>query len=368
MSFRVPVYKPDLAGREKEYVNECLDSSWISSKGAFVERFERDFASRIGVSHAISVCNGTVALHLAMLALGIGPGDEVIVPTLTYVASVNAISYVGAKPVFVDSDRVTWQMDAREIERCVTNNTRAILAVHLYGQSCDMTSLRAIAESRRLLLIEDCAEAFGTSWDLRHVGTVGDIGTFSFFGNKTLTTGEGGMVVTNDHTLAERARRFRGQGLAPYREYWHDIIGYNFRMTNIAAAIGVAQLERADEILMAKRRLAARYRTALAGLPLEFHDAPPGHDHSHWMVSALTERVDQRDDLRKHLAKREVETRPVFHPVHTMPMYSRNFRRFTVAEDLSLRGLNLPSYHGISESDFDLVAASVHEFFENSRK
>jgi perosamine synthetase len=363
MAFDIPVYQPDLSGNEKRYVNECLDTAWISSRGRFVGEFEERFAAAVNVEHAAAVCNGTVALHLALVALGIGPGDEVLVPTLTYIASVNAIAYTGATPVFVDSVRDTWQMDPEDVRRLVTPRTRAIMAVHLYGQSCDLTALQALAREHRLFLVEDCAEAFGTHWQGRHVGGFGDISTFSFFGNKTITTGEGGMVVSNDRTLAERVRHFKGQGLASHREYWHDVIGYNYRMTNIAAAIGLAQLERAPATIAAKRALAQRYAQACKDLPLEFHAEQAGTVHSHWMVSALVPRADQRDPLREHLKAASVETRPLFFPVHTMPMYSSQFRRHPVAEDLAWRGINLPSFPTMTDAQFDRVVAALHAFF-----
>ncbi|MGZ8094795.1 MAG: DegT/DnrJ/EryC1/StrS family aminotransferase, partial [Methylosarcina sp.] len=232
MSFTIPIYQPSLSGNEKKYVNECLDSTWISSKGRFIPEFESKFAAYTDVRYATSVSNGTVALHLALVVLGIGPGDEVIVPTLTYISSVNAIAITGAIPVFVDSVADTWQMDPDDVRRKITSRTRAIMAVHLYGHPCDMDALVAIAKEHGLFLIEDCAEAFGSLYKGRHVGSFGDIATYSFFGNKTITTGEGGMVATNDETLYDRAVHFKGQGLAKHRQYWHDVIGYNYRMSN----------------------------------------------------------------------------------------------------------------------------------------
>jgi len=362
-NYTIPIYQPDLGGNVKRYVNECLDTSWISSRGRFVADFEEHFAQRIGVHHAASVCNGTVALHVALVALGIGPGDEVVVPTLTYIASVNAITYTGATPVFVDSRRDTWQMDPEDVRRHITPHTRAILAVHLYGQSCDMAALLQIAREHRLLLVEDCAEAFGTLNNGQHVGTFGDISTFSFFGNKTITTGEGGMVVTNDKTLNERVRHFKGQGLAAHREYWHDVVGYNYRMTNIAAAIGLAQLERADEFIGRKRALAASYAKRLAHLPVELHAEAPGTIHSYWMVSILVETPEQRDGLRSHLAEAGIETRPLFFPVHTMPMYAKSYRRHPVAEDLAWRGINLPSWPNLTDAQVAEMAGSIESFF-----
>lgn len=245
MSFKYPVYQPSLGDKEKENVIECLNSTWISSKGKFIAQFENSFSKYIGVKHAVAVSNGTVALHLALLSLGIGEGDEVIVPSFTYIASVNAIKYTCAKPVFVDSDPITWQIDPEKIEEKITTKTKAIMTVHLYGHPCEMDKIKKIAAKHKLYIIEDCAEAFGSLYKGKHVGTIGDIYTFSFFGNKTITTGEDGIVVTNDPSLNEKVIHLKGQGLAKNREYYHDIIGYNYRMTNICAAIGCAQLERA---------------------------------------------------------------------------------------------------------------------------
>lgn len=361
---KVPIYQPDLSGNEKKYVSECIDTTWISSRGRFVSEFETGFAARIGVEHAASVSNGTVALHLALMALGIGPGDEVIVPTLTYIASANAVTYTGAAPVFVDSLRDTWQIDPEDVRRHITPRTRAIMPVHLYGQACDMDALTAIAREFRLFIVEDCAEAFGTIYKGRHVGTFGDISTFSFFGNKTITTGEGGMVVSNDKTLIERARHLKGQGLATHREYWHDVVGYNYRMTNIQAAIGLAQLERADETIARKRALAERYKAALRDLPVEVHVEAPDTVHSYWMFSILVEHADQRDVLRKHLAQDGIETRPLFYPMHTMPMYAKNFRKHSVAEDLAWRGINLPSWPGLTDEQVNSVVLSISRFYD----
>lgn len=363
----IPVYRPCLSGNEKKYVNECLDTSWISSRGRFVSEFENKFATSIGIKHAISVCNGTVALHLALVALGIGAGDEVIVPTLTYISSANAITYTGATPVFVDSRYDSWQIDPEDVRRHITSRTRAIMVVHLYGQACDMDALMAIANEHRLFIIEDCAEAFGSYYKGRHVGTFGDISTFSFFGNKTITTGEGGMVVTNDTTLATRSRHYKGQGLAEHREYWHDVVGFNYRMTNIAAAIGLAQLETADIVVARKRALARLYAEALNGLPVVLHTEQPETVHSYWMVSILVPSPADRDPLRKHLASAGIETRPLFFPLHTMPMYAKVYRRHPVAEDLAWRGINLPSWPDLPVGDITRIVTAIADYFSNGK-
>ncbi|MCL4762308.1 MAG: aminotransferase class I/II-fold pyridoxal phosphate-dependent enzyme [Burkholderiales bacterium] len=359
---RIPVYAPLLGGNERRYVDECLDTTWISSRGAFVGRFESAFASFVGAPHATSVCNGTVALHLALAALGLGRGDEVVVPTLTYIASVNTVEQTGATPVFADSRRDTWQLDPDDVRRKLTPRTRAIMAVHLYGQSCDMDALVAIAREHGLALVEDCAEAFGTRWRGRHVGTFGDVATFSFFGNKTITTGEGGMVVARDPVVHARCAKLKNQGVSADREYWHDELAYNYRMTNVAAAIGVAQLERAEAIIARKRELHAHYRAALAGLPVELHAEASGTTHSFWMNSILVAEPSLRDPLRRHLALAGIETRPLFHPAHTMPMYAARGERHPVAESLGARGINLPSGPGVGGAEVAEVAAAIGAF------
>ena len=360
--YKIPVYQPSLNGNEKKYVNECLDSTWISSKGRFVGEFEGAFADYVGVKHAATVSNGTVAIHLALLALGIGEGDEVIVPTLTYISSVNAIVYTGATPVFVDSLADTWQIDPEDVVKKITSKTKAVMAVHLYGHPCDMTSLVEICRANDLFLIEDCAEAIGTKYNNRYVGTFGDISTFSFFGNKTITTGEGGMVVTNDETLHDRAVHFKGQGLAKHRQYWHDVVGYNYRMTNICAAIGLAQLENVEKVLAEKNRVANIYREELNGTSIVFHN-PISDDvyHSYWMCSILAEDNSQRDKIRVHLDREGIETRPLFYPVHTMPMYSSKYQRHPVAENLGWRGINLPSYPSLKDEEIIMICDKIKE-------
>lgn len=363
MSIKIPVYQPSLMGNEKKYVNDCLDSNWISSKGKYVQEFEKKFAEYNQVKYATTVSNGTVALHLAMVALGIGQDDEVIVPTLTYIASVNAIAYTGATPVFVDSDKDTWQINPEDVRRKITPKTKAIMVVHLYGHPCDMDAIMAIANEHNLFVIEDCAEAFGSKYKDQYVGTFGHISTFSFFGNKTITTGEGGMVVTNDQTLYQRCVHFKGQGLAEHRQYWHDVIGYNYRMTNICAAIGLAQLEQADDFIAKKRQIAEWYKDGLKDLPLVVHQESAGCLHTYWMVNIVLDDDRQRDSLREHLANAGIETRPMFYPVHTMPMYSQKFQRHPVAEDLGWRGINIPSWPGLSEGDVRFVCKNLGEYF-----
>ncbi len=366
MKYKYPVYQPYLSGNEKKYVNDCLDTTWISSKGQYISKFETKFSDFTKAKYASTVANGTVAIHLALLALGIGEGDEVIVPSFTYIASVNAIVYTGAKPVFVDCNPDDWQVDVSDIQRKISNKTKAIIAVHLYGGACNMEAIVEMAKSNSIFVIEDCAEAFGTTINGVHVGNFGDIGTFSFFGNKTITTGEGGMLTCNDATLHDRIERIKGQGLAKHRQYWHDIIGYNYRMTNICAAIGLAQIEKISEILLKKRQLFFDYFEQLNGYPVEFQKSDSNVNSSFWMISILFNDNETRDSARKYLENNGIETRPLFYPVHTMPMYSKKYSKIPVSENIGLRGINLPSYPSLNKSDVNFICNIVKGFFDST--
>ncbi|MBR0693274.1 DegT/DnrJ/EryC1/StrS aminotransferase family protein [Bradyrhizobium lablabi] len=358
----LPVYRPFLGGREKEYVIECMDTSWISSRGAFVERFETAFSEFIQAPYVTSVCNGTVALHLALQTLGVAPHDEVIVPTLTYIASVNTILQAGATPVFADSLEDTWQIDPNDVRRKITPRTKALMAVHLYGHACQMDELVSICKEFGLFLIEDCAEAFGTHFKGRHVGTFGDFATFSFFGNKTITTGEGGMVVAKNKDLLDRAYHLKTQAVSPDREYWHDAVGYNYRMTNICAAIGLAQMENAARVLEKKRQIAGWYQQGLEGLPLRLLGEAPDTKNSYWMCSIVVYDPGIRQPLRDWLRAANVETRPLFHPCHALP-HCKTDETLAIAESLSARGINLPSFPELSLENVTTVCAVIRSFF-----
>lgn len=360
---KYPVYRPQLAGNEKKYVNECIDSTWISSKGKFVNAFENKFSEYTGANHSAAVCNGTIALHLALEALGIGEGDEVIVPTLTYIASVNAITYTGAIPVFVDSLETTWQLDPEDVKKKITSSTKAILCVHVYGHPCDMDSLMQITKEHDLYLIEDAAEAIGSLYKEQHVGTFGDVGTFSFYGNKTITTGEGGMLITNNDALHKKIVHLKGQGLAVNREYWHDAIGYNYRMTNICAAIGLAQMEQIDDIILKKQQIANWYKEGLVNTGYSFHNEIGNVKHSYWMCTILIPNSIDRGKLKAFLISKGIETRPMFYPIHTMPIYSeRNKSNYLISETLSTKGMNLPSYPELSKEDVEYIVNCLKSF------
>jgi len=366
MKLKYPVYQPSLSGNEKKYVMECLDSTWISSKGKFINQFEESFSEYLGIKYSAAVSNGTVALHVALLALGIGKDDEVIVPTFTYIASVNAIHYTGAEPVFVDSKDDTWQMDPKDVKKKITSKTKAVMAVHLYGHTCQMYELVKICKENNLYLIEDTAEAFGSKYAGKFAGTFGDISTFSFFGNKTITTGEGGMVSTNNKELYDLVLRLKGQGLAAGKEYFHDIVGYNYRMTNICAAIGCAQLESATGIITKKREIANWYNNELNDQPLQLHKEAKDVFHTYWMYTVMVDDTENRDKLRTFLKEKGIETRPAFYPVHQMPMYYKESVSFPVAESLAINGINLPSYPELNESDVKYISEQIKKFFNHA--
>jgi perosamine synthetase len=288
----------------------------------------------------------------------------VLVPTMTYVASVNAIAYTGATPVFVDSEAEHWGINPAEIERAITPRTRAIEVVHLYGYPVDMDPILQIAERHGLAVVEDAAEAHGAEYRGRRVGGIGTVGVFSFFGNKIVTTGEGGMLVTSDPDLAERARRLRGQGVSPSRTYWHDVLGFNYRLTNVAAAIGCAQLERIDETLAAKARLASLYRRELGQIDgVRLQDDAPWAKPVYWMNCILVDPV-MRDPLREFLAQQGVETRPFFYPAHTQPMYETE-QRYPVAERLGAAGINLPSHPTLRDDEVAHICSAIRDFMQS---
>lgn len=362
-AIRHPVAEPHFDQVERDLLLEAFDSGWVSSQGAFLDRFERDFAAFAGTRHAMAACNGTAAVHLALLALGVEPGDEVIVPTLSFVATANAVRYTGATPVFVDCERDIWNMDPAQVAAAVTPRTVGILAVHLYGHPCEMRALRTIADRHALWLAEDAAEAHGATYHGRTAGALADIAAFSLYGNKILTTGEGGVVTTDDDALAERVQLFRGQGMDPARRYWHLVVGYNYRMTNLAAALGVGQLQKAAALQAARRRVAEWYREELAGCDeLALQAERPGVRSAWWMSSARLLAAEGQPQLRDELMRRlladGIETRPFFHCMHTLPPY-RGPGDFPVAEAVASSGLNLPSAFRLSRDDVRGIASRL---------
>jgi perosamine synthetase len=358
---RIPIATPDISEDETKNVIEATRSGWISSQGPFVKEFESEFARYIGVKHGIATANGTVALHLALATLGIGVGDEVVVPTLTFIATANSVVYTGARPVFADSHPDYWCIDPKDVEHKITNNTKAVMLVHLYGHPCDMDSVMKLSRERGLTVIEDCAEAHGAEYKGKKVGSFGDVSCFSFYANKMITTGEGGMCLTNDDDLAEKMRILRDHGMDPRRKYWHEVVGFNYRMTNLQAAIGVAQMKKVNKLLERKRRIAHLYDRALLGTKdLVLTPSMPWARSSYWFYSVLVGNERIRERITGHLGKQGIETRPFFHPVHKLPpYYSATAGSLPISEQLSARGINLPGGPKITDQEVVDVASSL---------
>ena len=368
---RISIAAPLLTGNELAYVTDCIKTSWISSQGKYVRQFEEMFSTYHNGYHALAVSNGTVALHLALVALNIGPFDEVIVPDLTFAASVNAILYTGAVPILIDVELDTWNLDTKKIEASITSRTKAIMPVHLYGNPCKMNQIMEIAKKHKLLVIEDCAESLGSYYNGQPVGVFGDAATFSFYGNKTITTGEGGMIVFKDAEIAERAAMLRDHGMNKTKRYWHEEVGYNYRLTNIQAAIGVAQFERLDEFVTAKRQIAKTYNETLSKAS-EYFEIPSennGTVNSYWLYTCIVKSSApfNREDLSNYLNKKGIETRPVFYPMHVMPPYAN----FGKVEDLANSqyisdcGISLPSSVNLSKLEVAYVCKSMTTFIES---
>lgn len=362
--WKMPLVQPSLGGNEAKYVNDCLATGWISSQGAYIDRFQSAFAAYMGGGDALCCSSGTTALHLALAALGIGPGDEVIVPDFTFGATANVVIHAGATPVFVDVDPVTWTMSPAAAAAAVTSRTKAIIPVHLYGHPCDMDPLLALACEHNLKIVEDCAEALGAEYKGRKVGTIGDVGCFSFFANKIITTGEGGMVTTADNALAAVMARLRDHGMAKDRRYWHLEAGFNYRMTNLQAALGLAQMEVVDRFLARRADLVARYDRSFAKIQgMTLPPRAPWAKNVNWLYTiTIDEQVLglTRDVLADKLKDRGIETRPVFFPLHPQPAYRNAVAHpCPVTEDIARRGLSLPTGNEMTTEDAGKVCEAM---------
>lgn len=360
----IPVARPSLGVRELEYVSDAVKSGWVSSIGSYVDRFERDFARFCGTQYAIVTSNGTVALHLAMLACGIQAGDEVIVPDLTFIATPNAVCYLGARPVFVDVDADTLCLDPAKLFEAITDRTRAIIAVHLYGHPANMPEINRIAQSAGLLVIEDAAEAHGARVGAKRVGSLGHCGVFSFYGNKIVTTGEGGAITTDNSAINQRARYLRDQAMSESKRYWHTELGYNYRITNLQAALGVAQLERVEEFLNKRREIFEQYRDRLKPNPrIALNRKAAWAENVYWTLCAEIAGASRetRDSLISCLRERGIDSRPYFYPCSEMPMYQSAKRRTPVAAQASSVGLNLPFFADITDDEVGTVCSVVNE-------
>jgi perosamine synthetase len=363
----IPVASVDLSGNEERYAVEAIRSTWISSAGMFLGRFESEFAAACGVKHALAVANGTVALHLVLAALDVRPGDEVIVPSLTYIATANAVRYVGAEPVFVDVEPDTWAISPERIEEAVTRKTKAVIPVHLLGHPADMDRVNRVAAVNGLTVIEDAAEATFATYKGKTVGGLGRVATFSFFGNKLLTCGEGGAVTCDDDQLATRLRILRGQGMDPQRRYYFPVTGFNFRLTNVAAAILCGQMERREAIITARRAIYAKYNELLAQVPgVRLQPIAPWAELSPWMYACL---IDEdvfgctRDDVMSQLGEVGIDTRPMFIPLHTLPPFRSESKargeHLPVTDRLGAQGIMLPTYNTLSAADIERVVSAV---------
>jgi len=358
----LPVSEPNLSGNELKYVSECILTGWVSSAGKYVTRFEQMFAKFCGTKFGISSSNGTTALHLSLLSLGIGPGDEVIVPSFTFISTANAVVFTGATPVFVDSEMTTWNIDPQKIEQAITTKTKAIIPVHIYGHPADMAPILEIADKYKLAVVEDAAEAHGALYKDKTTGSLGDMGIFSFYGNKVITTGEGGMVVTDNKELADKIRILRDHGMDPQKRYHHSVLGYNYRMTNIQAALGVGQMERIDQIIEQKCTNAFLYSEDLKNIPgITLPPNAKWAKNIYWLYSIL---VDEKEfgmsavELGKRLKIKSIETRPLFPPVHQQPIYDTK-QSLPVCEKLSKSGLSLPSSANIKKDEINRIAWEI---------
>lgn len=350
---KIYISEPSLLGNEKKYVNDCLDSNWISSNGKYITLFEKEFANYCGVKHAIATNNGTTALHLALVCLGLKPGDEVLIPTVTFIATANSVTYCGAKPVLLDVLPNTLNLDPNEIEKNINSNTVGIIAVHLYGHPAKMKEINAVAKKFNLWVLEDAAESHGATYFDKKVGGLANAATFSFYGNKIITTGEGGMITTDDDDLAKKLILYRGQGMDTNKKYWFPVIGFNYRMTNIQAAIGLAQLERIEFIQRRRSEISKKYFDLLQeieGVELPGHN--PSINNVCWIFNIFLKNksLEDRDKVMFAMDKLGIETRPVFYPMHILPPYN-NSQKFPVSDDWAHRGISLPTHCNLTDDD-----------------
>lgn len=367
----IPVCEPTLGGNEMKYVQQAIETNWISSAGGFIRDFEARFAEACGTRYGIACANGTVAMHLAMATLGLEPGDEVIIPTFTMIATINAVTYCGATPVLVDSELDYWQMDVQQVADKITPRTKAIVPVHIYGHAVDMDPLMELARQHGIAVIEDAAEAHGGEYKGRRCGSLGDAAGFSFYGNKIITTGEGGMITTNDREIARLAWNLRDHAFSTERHFWHKYVGFNYRMTNLQGAVGLAQVEQLDNFVAARRHNAAAYTQRLRDIP--GITTPPEAEwvkNVYWMYGILVDEAEygmNRDQLRRELANHGIETRTFFIPMHCQPVYWEAFKgqRYPVAEQLCRDGFYLPSASSLPVEEIQYIADVIRSVCPN---
>ena len=351
----IPIYKPFIDKTEEDLVNDCMKSTWISSKGSYIKKFEEQIKKYVKADYCTTTSSGTTALHLAMLALNIGQDDEVITTNFTYVASTNAILHVGAKPIFCNIKSDNLNIDVDSIESKITQKTKAILYTNVYGFLCDYDRLNKIAKKHGLFLIEDAAESFGAIYKNNMSGTLGDISTFSFFGNKTITTGEGGMVLCKNLQHYNKIKKLKNQGNSE-RTYFHDVLGYNYRMTNIQAAIGIGQLNKVDKILSLKKGLYHNYKSNLENKVRFVHELE-GTESSYWMTPIIFDSQSKREKVEIKLKENSIETRPLFTPIDQLPFYEKS--NSETANRIYKLGILLPSYPGLSDDDQNKICKII---------
>ena len=362
----IPWGKPCFIGKERDYVLKALDSTWISG-GEFVDRLEADFARIIGKKFSVSTTSGTTALHLALMAAGVGAGDEVIVSGFTFAAPANMVLQTGAKPIFADIDRDTWCIDCGSVEKCLSKRTKAVIAVHVYGNVCDMDRIEEIATSNNLVVIEDVAEAAFSKYKGRFAGSIGDLGCFSFQAAKTITTGEGGIVITDNPEFNNEMKILRNHGMRPEKRYWHDQIGYNYRLTNLQASLGCAQLEMLENILKEKERVYTEYKNRLSDVAgIKMQHIPEYVAPVIWTIAIKIDPdyfLGDRDYIMKKLLEANIETRPGFYPFSVMPVY--DCPKLPVAEEVSRNIISLPSFASIKNSEIEYIC---HKLLDLMRK
>lgn len=363
----IPVCEPTLNGNELKYVQQAVETNWISSAGSFIRDFELQFAEACGARYGIACANGTVAMHLAMATLGLEADDEVIIPTFTMIATANAVTYCGAKPVLVDMEPDYWQMDIEQVASKITSRTKAIVPVHIYGHPTDMDPLMELADKHGIYVFEDAAEAHGAEYKGKRCGSLGHAAGFSFYGNKIITTGEGGMVTTNNREIAQLAWNLRDHAFSSERHFWHKYVGFNYRMTNLQAAVGLAQVEQMDQFVEARRRNALEYNCRLSGIPgIRTPKEAEWAKNVYWMYGILVDAETygmNRDQLRLVLANNGIETRTFFIPMHCQPIYWQTFKgeRYPTAERLCRDGLYLPSASSLRLSEIEEITTIIKD-------
>jgi len=356
----IPISQPSITPKEIDYVTEAIKSGWVSSLGRYIDEFEQKFAEFCGTKYALTTSNGTTALHLSLVALGINSEDEVIIPDLTFIATANAVKYTGAKVVTVDIEEDTLCINPKEIEKVITSKTKAIIPVHLYGHPANMQEINNIAKKYNLFVIEDAAEAHGAEINGKKVGSFGDVGIFSFYGNKIITSGEGGMITTNNEALYEKMKYLRDHAMSKEKRYWHTEIGFNYRMTNLQAALGVAQLERMDELLNKKKEIFKWYEEYLKNTPnIKLNFQKDGYKNVYWMICLEIIGYDEekRDRLMQKLKEKGIDSRPFFYPISDMPMYEKTDTSIT--HKVYQRGINLPSFFDITQKEVKYICEEL---------